>query len=300
MQALAFALAVVAFALPARALDTPIAVALPTHSKDAAQGKVVDRALRDAIEALDKVELLPQPALDLEAVQLAIDCPDESARCLGEVAQRLKAQLLLAASIERKGDETVLRVLYYDRRGDEAPRTLERRAQLGEPEQKLLDAIPEMVRELLGEPAPAEPAAAPAEPSEPLPAPAAATSAPAASPSHPLPLGPLLLAGGGAVAIGTGLVFGALMKSTERDYAARPVETEMQAQLADQDRERGKQQALIANVLLGTGVAAVVAAGIWLGVDIKSREQPPQAALVPGVGPGSASVTLLGTWEARP
>jgi hypothetical protein len=94
-------------------------------------------------------------------------------------------------------------------------------------------------------------------------------------------------------------VVGALMKSTERDYAARRVQNEMQAQLADQDRERGKQQAVVANVLLGTGVAAVVASAIWLGIELKTRERAPQAALVPALSKHSAGLAVVGTWEPQ-
>jgi hypothetical protein len=98
--------------------------------------------------------------------------------------------------------------------------------------------------------------------------------------------------------VAAGLAVGVAMKNTENDYASRPITTEMQAQLAEQERQRGEDQATAATVLLGVGAAAVVTAGIWLALVSAGEDQPAQAALVPAIGPRSAGVSLVGTWEA--
>lgn len=148
------------------------------------------------------------------------------------------------------------------------------------------------------EPEAAEPevATATAEPAQP------AASAQATGPGlfDAVPLGPLVLGAGGLAVVAAGLVVGAMASSTQADYEMRVVDSPMQAQLAEHERERGKREALIANVLLGTGAAAIAGAAIWFVIDRKQGDRQAQAALSPMLGPDGAGLALAGTWEARP
>jgi hypothetical protein len=261
----------------------------------------VVREVRSALGDIDSVELMAPPPLDLEAVQLAIDCADESAQCLREVAQRMEARMLIVPSVARAGGSVTLRILQFDTKAD-APRTAEAHTS-GKNVDSLLPQVPKLLREVLGvaEKPAQEPAAAPAAEAAPQEAPAEDAAAPV-EPSEPrrgISVAPVVIGIGGLVAVAGGLAFGAMMKSTQDDYAKQPVQTQDQARAADKVRERGERQALVATVLLGVGAAAVVTSGVWLALEIgrDKGEAPAQAALVPTIGPRSAGLTLVGTWE---
>src|SRR5262245_21068725 len=70
----------------------PQAVALPPHTQQPTRDATLSRELERALVQLGVFELLPRPAFDLEAVQLAIDCVEESVECLRQVAERSHAQ----------------------------------------------------------------------------------------------------------------------------------------------------------------------------------------------------------------
>lgn len=291
------ALAIGNRASTARADDAKRTLVIAAQADAGGADAEVVRAVRAALSDLEQVSLMAPAPLDLEAVQLALDCPDENAHCLKEVAERMKARVLIVPAVTRSGDETALRLLYFDAGAGAEPRAIVRRATGDGAERELQKKVPAMVRELFGvEEASELPAPTEAE-AETQTAPAAATADRASQSGRPLPIGPVVLGGVGLGAMATGLIVGALMQKSENDYAERTITTEAEAMSAEVVRERGERQAVVANVLLGAGVTAVVAAGVWFALDWTSHDRPSQAALVPVIGPRSAGVSLLGTWE---
>jgi hypothetical protein len=269
----------------------------------------LERETRAALSTLASVEVLPAPPLDLEAVQLALDCTDESTSCLSAVARKLQAQVLVVPSVKRHGSAVVLRLLRYDAGGGGEPRSLNRE----QPGRKLADAqlaaLGEMTTELFASDEAARKAAEVAPPeaqapeTEPTSEPSSSSSPPAATHGNdagkPLPLPPLIIGAAGIATVVAGVAVFAAMKSTEHDYAAQPVTNAMQAQAAEHNRTLGHREAVEASVLIGVGSAAIVAAGIWLAVDLSSKQKPTQTALLPWVGPRAAGLALSGALETR-
>jgi hypothetical protein len=105
----------------------------------------------------------------------------------------------------------------------------------------------------------------------------------------------VIVAGAGVVLVGVGALMGALMSDTQREYKRQPVTTMDEAEAADVLRERGKRQALIADVLFGVGGAAIAAGGVWLVLAL-THDEAPQAAVVPELGPDHAGLRVAGRW----
>ena len=97
--------AVAILPLTAHAQPSGRVVALATQTPDAGGDARVDDRLRNALEDIEGIDLAKYPAVDLETVQLAIDCVDETPRCLRAVAERVGADVLLAPSVEFKGGQ---------------------------------------------------------------------------------------------------------------------------------------------------------------------------------------------------
>lgn len=292
--------------VPQSVLAQASVVAFPTDAEGDKGNAEIDRALRSALDSRSDVKLAPAPALDLEALQLAIECSGINTRCLREVAERTQGEVLIAATLERKSQQVELRILYFSAK-DAVTRFAAHKEHARKPGPETLEAIPGMLDELFATSKPAPAPEREATPEE-LPAPdvvtdpsaEAATGAADGSASEPrdgrpLPAAPLLVAGGGAVLLGAGLVVGLLAKNTEDDYAKQPVTTPEQASVADGLRVRGQNQALIANVLIGVGAAAVAAGGIWLLV-AAGANRGAETAVVPDVGPGHAALRISGRW----
>src|SRR5262245_21694669 len=79
----------------ARANDLPQVAALPPHTQQPTRDAALSRELERALLQLGTFEVMPRPAFDLEAVQLAIDCVEESPECLRQVAERTHAQIVI-------------------------------------------------------------------------------------------------------------------------------------------------------------------------------------------------------------
>jgi hypothetical protein len=293
----AFAIVASGAVARAEAVSKPRTVVFAPHSTTAKDDARITREVREAIEKLEVAELLAEPPLDLEAMQLTLDCVGESAKCLREVAKRSHAQLVIALSIERAHGSVVLRALYYDADGEDEPRHVEQRLAGDAAATDLSAAIPDLVRDLFG----AEPASETAAPSaEPVKDDQPKT-APEPAPGKRLPIAPIVLGAGGVLVVAAGLTVGALMQSTENQYGDRTIQTPMQAKIANDDRKRGEQQALVANVLIGVGAAALLAGGIWFAVSMAadSEPKPVQTAIVPVVDSHSVGLALVGTWGNR-
>jgi hypothetical protein len=212
----------------------------------------------------------------------------------------MEARVLIVPAIARSDAEVALRILHFDSDKGAEPRTVVQRRTGKTADKELRGAVPDMLRELMAVPEEPKELPAPSEPEpEAKPAPEPAVDDSGSGPATRLPVGPLVLGGAGLGVIAAGLVVGALMQQTQNDYAERVIDTEMAAMAAEEDRERGKTQAIVANVLLGAGVTAVAAAGVWYLLGRGDKAPAAQTALVPTLGPSSAGVTLFGTWEDR-
>jgi hypothetical protein len=192
----------------------------------------------------------------------------ETVPCLETVAANSGARVVIAPTLQRAGSELVLSVLSFDSLGSEIRRVLRRKSS----EAELLDAVPQMLRELfdLAQPRVAE---APAQ---------------ASQSSGGLPLGPLILAGAGVAALGAGIAMGVVMNDQESEYESMSmgVDTRPEADAANHARSVGESQALAADVLFAVGGAAIVAGAIWFVVDASDRDEAePTTAFTPLLGP---------------
>jgi hypothetical protein len=104
----------------------------------------------------------------------------------------------------------------------------------------------------------------------------------------------LLLAGGGVLLLGAGVVTGVIAQDTHRDYTRTHVVTESDAS-ANADRlARGRAETHAANVLLGIGGAALVAGCIWWVIGLtQDHERPPPIAIAPSLGRSQLGLMLV-------
>jgi hypothetical protein len=237
--------------------------------------------------------------MDLGAVQLALDCVAETPQCLRQVTTQHEADVLVAPTLARTANELVLTLLRFDARTGKTQRVLRR--QPGTTlESVTLDSVPGLLRELFelppAKPAPQPVAAVSAPPSTLQPS-AAATNLPpesdalrdaerlpeppmdAPGQSRQLPVGPLLLGGGGVVLLGAGLVMGLTVLSANNDYDAitegllsTDYATAMEeVAKAKRRKDTGETNAVVTNVFLGLGSAVLIASGIWLAFELSER-----------------------------
>ena len=308
-----------AFAQSKRAANAAPAVLLAT-SGGQASGTALDSVIGAALDDLHVVNVVARPGMDLSAVQLALDCVAETAQCLRTVTTQNAADVLIAPNVSRTAGELVLTILHFDSRSGQMRRAAHR--QQGQTlNSSTLDAVPGMLRELFDLPPPqpkAAPVAAPAsQPAGQQPtvagtessaqeAPAAATEplpeAPMEAPgeSKRVPVGPLLLGGGGLVIVGAGVVMGLVMNSSQKSYddLTMPRDdgtiTVDNARAADEKAKSAKTQAVVADVLFGVGGAALIGAGIWLAVELTRRpdQSYEHVRVSPMVGPNQLGLML--------
>jgi hypothetical protein len=282
----------------------PNAVLLSTGGSRASIGPL-DSVIQAALEKLGVVNIAARPGMDLNAVQLAIDCVSETPQCLRAVANQTQAEILIAPSLQSTQSELVLSLLRFDVAGGQMRRVLRRQPGMSlKPE--TLDAVPSMLRELFNIPEPApQPAPVASEPKTTEPEATDSNTAslppiiePPQEPasSGPLAVGPFLLAGAGALVLGGGAVVGAIMLNTQDDYNTYRVSNERDVTKANDLKDSAKTQATIANVLYGVGGAMLVAGGIWLAVALSQparRDEDWQTAVVPAIAPGQLGLAIV-------
>ncbi|MBK6688696.1 MAG: hypothetical protein IPG45_29760 [Deltaproteobacteria bacterium] len=246
-------LAVVASPDGPGAQRVPTAILLPTLGDPdlAGFGGAVERVLRQQIDAIPEVDSSATPSLDLEGLQLAVGCVADNDDCLRSVAAQLKVEVVVAAQLDRAGDDLVLSVLQF--RGDRTParRQVVRRTSGSSRESQLLTEIPGIVDELYDRVAP--PTYQPQVVAQTSPPPAEA------------PWWPWAVLGGGGALVVSGLVLGAVASGTESDFGAAPTDSEAQVDQTLDLKDRAEGQATGANVLLVAGlvVAAVGGAALY-------------------------------------
>jgi hypothetical protein len=281
---------------------------MPTASNDA-KGKELASALDPVVlaqlEAAVGVTAAARVALDLPALQIALDCVGETPECLRAVTTQSNTDSLLAPSVESAGSEQVVTLLYFDARGQGELRSVVRRHHGPDVQRAALDAVPGMLRELFGV---AEPASAQPEPTpEPSPVDETAIEPQPEPEQHPFPVAPVIVGGVGVVLIGVGTAFGLAAKSSEDEYAAidptsisDPKKAHAEADRAADAYDHAHTQALLSNVMFGVGAAAVAAGAVWLVIALSSdggsdEAAPPQALLTPSLAPGQLGLTLHGS-----
>jgi hypothetical protein len=262
----------------------------------------LDSVISASLEKLEVVSVVARPGMDLSAVQLAIDCVGETPQCLRAVAKQTAAQTLIAPSVQTTQSELVLTILRFDVEDGQTRRALRR-----QPGTTLtsatLDSVPSMLRELFDVPEPAkQPAAGAAETktsdtqlSEENTLPPIIEPPQEPEASRPVPVGPLLLAGGGVLVLTGGVVAGAMMASTNDEFNTKKVSTPADVSKLLDLEDKAKTQALVADVLFGVGGALVVAGGIWLAVALSqpAPNEDWQTAVVPAVAPGTLGLAIV-------
>jgi hypothetical protein len=292
-------------AATARAQESFSVAVFRTAAKDSALKPLADALDPVVLGELDKIEgvrVSARPPLDLPATQLALDCIGETSACLRSVAEQAGAETLVAPSLDRAGDETVVTLLFFDARGEGELRSSTRRHPNAEVERAALDALPAMMRELFGV---AEPATAPGEP---VPAPQQpvvddtdlGAQEPAAERSS-FPPAPVAITAVGAAILGTGIAFGLVSKATEDDLAALPTDTMDEIDAVYDKLDEAQTQATIANVGIGLG-AAVIALGVTLWVvELSDAPEAEQSAwLAPRLGPREVGLAVGGRFAVGP
>ncbi len=261
----------------------PTAILLPTLGQPDLAGLAgaVERVLRQQIDAVPEVDSAATPSLDLEGLQLAVGCVADNDDCLRAVAAQLKVQVVVAAQLDRAGDNLVLSVLQF--RGDRSParRQVVRRTEGRSNESQLLTEIPGIVDELYDRAAP------------PTYQPRVGVEGPA--PPVAAPWWPWAVLGSGGALVVSGLVLGAIASGTESDYAAAPTETEVQVDRALELRDRADGQATGANVLLVAGLLVAAAGGAAI-----YWTWPVEVTPTVAVGTEEAQVALHFVWGGAP
>jgi hypothetical protein len=276
----------------------PSAVLLATAGAPSG-GEALDSVILAGLEELGVVQITSRPGMDLGALQLALDCVAETPQCLRSVTTQSGALILVAPNVQRTSSELILSLLRFDARGEGEMRRVLRRFPGKTLGSEALDAVPAMLRELFGLPAKEKKAPPPpAAVTQPAPVTPAAPEAPAPTSlpdgpmepaaSRPVPVGPLVLAGVGVLAIGGGVVAGLMKQSTEDAYNKHQPTTVAEADAASDKRSSAKTEAVLSTVFFGVGGAAVAAGAIWLLVELNQKPRPeyePLTSLRPTFGP---------------
>jgi hypothetical protein len=283
---------------PPAAHELPRAAVFPTANAEPGLSDLayaLDPVVLAKLGDLQIVQVTTRPGLDLPAAQLTIDCVGETRECLSALAQQVGAPVLIAPSVQRAGEETVVTLLCFDAAGSGEMRTVVRRFAGGDVVSAALDAVPDMLRELFG--VPLEPAARAPEAAEPpAPTPTREQAAPIAARGHPFPLAPVLIAAGGVALIAAGTAFALASQANKHDYAHARLHNDADVDAAIALRNKASHQATLANIGFGVGAAALAVGATWLVLDLGSRDEVDRtrATLAPFGGPSQLGLALQG------
>lgn len=275
----------------------PSALLLATTVQRGRPVPELDKQIHKAVVEHAPVHLREAPPKKLSTLQAAARCRDESVPCMRAVARTAGVEVLLAATLERGSGELTLSFMAFDARADAVTRVAHWQDG-SEVTAETYAALPSLLAALFPEPGPpdmdfvAEANATTEQPTEHQ----GVVRESAASTARPSLLGPILVAGGGALLVGAGVVTGLMLKSTQGDYSDREVVTRADAQDADALRSRASTQASLANVFYGLGSVALVASGAWLAIELlggsKRDESAPTTTLSPWVSPREVGLVL--------
>src|SRR6185436_4823886 len=96
------------------AKELPRAAVFPTANSEPGLGELasaLDPVVLAKLGDLQIVQVSTRPGLDLPAAEIAIDCVGETRECLSAMAQQVGAPMLIAPTVQRAGEETVVTIL---------------------------------------------------------------------------------------------------------------------------------------------------------------------------------------------
>lgn len=221
--------------------------------------------------------------LGLERQRQLLGCSDDASSCMAEIGGALNATWILTGALGRVGKRYRIDLKLIDSRQNAVQGRVGQT--LGAAED-VLDALPSMVRELLGAlPPPA--AVAEGTPESPPVVPPPSIVQPARSP--PFPWGPLAVGVAGAAGLATGAV---LLASAKGDEAGWDAYLSMHS-LAEAEAYRSAAQTkgTVGPVLLGVGGAAVAGALLWYLL-----APSPPLVISAAAGPSGVAVTAGGVF----
>ncbi|HET8938341.1 MAG TPA: hypothetical protein VFN67_33080 [Polyangiales bacterium] len=277
----------------------PSAILLATHVQRGKPVAELDKQIRNAVVEHAPVHLLDGPAKKLSALQAGARCRDESVACLRNVAKLAGVEVLLGATLERGAGELTLSFMAFDARADAVTRVAHWQDG-SDVTAETYAALPNLLAALFPEPGPPDmdfvaeanaggtfdPTARPLD---------AVTSGNPSPPQRSL-LGPILVASGGALLLGAGVVTGVMLKSTQDDYSDKEVHTRADAERADALRSRASTEASLANVFYGLGSVALVASSAWLAIELwgsgNKQEHASTTTLAPWIAPRQLGLVL--------
>lgn len=280
-----------AIAAPVRAQEQSAAI-LDTQlgaDVDEQSGGAVGRLIRAELDGLGVVQTSSGVALDLSEVQLALGCVGETAECLGPVADELSVRFLLIPHLDRAGDELMLTVAVFDRQEGTIRRVV-RRAQ---DRSELLDSVEGLLRELFDLPP------APEEPDGPEGGGGAEEPVTPASSGGELSPFPFVVMGVGAAAVGVGVGFAVAFSDAQSEWENADPQTPDEVDAARDALSRAETHAIVADVMLAVGGAAIAGGLVWMIVElVGGSDGSTDTALAPMVGPHTLGVLAQGRWEA--
>jgi hypothetical protein len=256
----------------------------------------VDGELLDALEQRADVHVAVQPALDLPAMQIAIDCVGELASCLQSMAEQAGVADLLAPVLSADASHGVqLTLLRFD--GARKILVTAERSQAEPATPEVLKAwLPSMLAELF------EPQQVAAPPTATVPV----QQQPAPPPlqdSEPAPkknrhrVLSLALSAAGVALLGAGVGLAVAAQHAQDDYVRAPVSSKAEINAALATADRGDKLAAGAYASLAVGGAALVAgATVWFLGRHRASKGPEKITIAPALAPGSFGFTLTGDY----
>ncbi len=253
-------------------------------------GTALDPIVLSELNTVGGIEVAARPSLDLPAMQLAIDCVGEIAECMAQVTREAGVDALVAPVLRSNGDLLLVTLLYFDARENaikDATRQLAGRSVA----QAMLDAVPEMVREVFG--MPPESTEAPPVTMEETPLPALADER-----WHARRIVPWALLGVSVATGAVGIGMGVASNKAEDRYAKGAVGNEQEINATRTHGNDARDKALIANICFGVaGAAAIASFATWLSFRESTKDQGTarsNVALAPVFARGQVGLSLQG------
>ena len=279
----------------------PDAILLATHVQRGKSVAELDKQIRKAVVEHAPVHLLEGAPKKLSALQASARCRDESVACLRNVAKLAGVEVLLAATLERGAGELTLSFMAFDARADAVTRVAHWQDG-SDVTAETYAALPNLLAALFPEPGPpdmdfvAEANAGSGGTTEPTARPLDLAQSSGTRASERSLLAPILVASGGALLLGAGVVTGVMLNSTQNDYSDKEVHTRADAERADALRSRASTEASLANVFYGLGSVALVASSAWLAIELwgsgNKQEHASATTLAPWIAPRQLGLVL--------
>lgn len=262
----------------------------------------LDKEIRAAVVGHAPVRLRDGSTKKLSALQAAAHCRTETVECLRSIASAAGVDVVIVPALERGTGELTLNFLAFDARSD----TITRVAHWQDGSEITPEthaALPSLVGALFPEPTSSPDLDLVVEVNEEAPiglgrGRPVSDRGPGSVDDRSSLLPPLLVAGGGALLLGAGVLSGLLLESTQDDYDSADIRTREDAEAADALRSRASTQASLANVFYGLGSVALVASGAWLAIELLGSSRTPSGSgqartrVAPWVSPQQVGVVL--------